>query len=65
MATGWDNGLNQDYSRDLGKWFASRLSAREDVRKSLCEDHEWKYDGSGGYGGNRYVCVKCKKTMWT
>lgn len=26
--------------------------------------HEWKYDGSGGYGGNRYVCIKCRKTMW-
>lgn len=35
MATGWDNGLNQDYCRELGQWFASRLSAREDVRKAM------------------------------
>lgn len=27
MATGYDNGLNQDYCRSLSKWFASRMDA--------------------------------------
>lgn len=33
--TGWTDGLCQDYDRGLAKWFASRLSAREDVRKAF------------------------------
>lgn len=31
--TGWDNGLCQDYERGLALWFASRLDAREVVRR--------------------------------
>ena len=31
--TGWDNGLCQDYDRGLALWFASRLDAREVVRR--------------------------------
>ena len=31
--TGWNNGLCQDYDRGLAKWFASRLDAREVVRR--------------------------------
>lgn len=26
--SGWDNGLCQDYNKDLGRWFANRLGAR-------------------------------------
>lgn len=33
MATGWDNGLCQDYCRGLSIWFASRLDARHTIRK--------------------------------
>ena len=36
-ATGWNNGLNQDYDRKLGKWFASKAGAREDVRKAMAQ----------------------------
>lgn len=32
-ATGWDTGLCQDYNRKLALWFASRLDAREVVRR--------------------------------
>jgi len=64
MVTGWDDGLNQDYCRGLGQWFASRLSAKQDVRMSICE-HEWKYVGSAGYGSNRYQCIKCNRIMST
>lgn len=31
--TGWDNGLCQDMCRKLALWFASRLDAREVVRR--------------------------------
>ena len=33
MASGWDNGLCQDYDRKLGAWFADRLGAREELRE--------------------------------
>lgn len=33
MATGWDNGLCQDYCKGLARWFSSRLDAREVVRR--------------------------------
>lgn len=36
MTTGWNNGLCQDYDRGLGRWFADRLGAREQLRKD-CE----------------------------
>lgn len=32
---GWDNGLNQDYCRELGRWFADRLGAREELRRTI------------------------------
>jgi len=32
-ATGWQDGLCQDYDRKLHKWFASRLDARIVVRR--------------------------------
>jgi hypothetical protein len=35
MATGWDNGLCQDYHRGLGKWFADRLGARYQLKLNL------------------------------
>lgn len=38
MATGWDTGLCQDYDRGLGRWFADRLGAREQLRKA-CMDN--------------------------
>lgn len=37
MATGWDDGLCQDYCRGLGKWFADRLGAREQLRRMFSE----------------------------
>lgn len=33
MATGWSTGLCQDYNRGLGRWFADRLGAREQLRR--------------------------------
>lgn len=33
MATGWNTGLCQDYDRGLGRWFADRLGAREQLRR--------------------------------
>lgn len=35
--TGWDNGLSQDYNKKLGQWFANRLGAREELRRTLKE----------------------------
>ena len=37
MTTGWPPGLLQDDSRELARWFASRLDARRVVRK-VCEE---------------------------
>ena len=36
--TGWPEGLLQDDSKELSKWFASKLDARYIVRKNLNED---------------------------
>lgn len=33
--TGWSNGLNQDYSRGLSKWFASRLGSRYEQQQRI------------------------------
>ena len=33
--TGWNEGLSQDYSKELSDWFSSRLTAREDVRRAF------------------------------
>lgn len=41
--TGWDNGLCQDYERGLALWFASRLDAREVVRRFF-GDQRRKHD---------------------
>lgn len=35
--TGWPPGLLQDDSRKLSEWFASRLDAREVVRRVCAE----------------------------
>lgn len=35
IPTGYDNGLSQDYNRKLAKWFSTRLSARNDVRRAF------------------------------
>ena len=34
-ATGNDDGLNQDYNRELSKWFSSRLTAKDGVRRAF------------------------------
>ena len=31
--TGWDNGLSQDYNKELGAWFAGRPGACEQWRR--------------------------------
>ena len=31
--TGWNNGLSQDYNKELGSWFADRPGAREQLRR--------------------------------
>ena len=41
--TGWDSGLCQDYCRKLSLWFASRLDAREVVRRFF-GDQRRKHD---------------------
>ena len=33
VATGWDNGLNQDYSKEFGKWLSERPGARQQVKE--------------------------------
>jgi hypothetical protein len=33
--TGWDNGLNQDYDRKLGQWFANQPGARQQVKETF------------------------------
>ena len=33
--TGWDNGLSQDYDKGLGRWFANRLGARQQLRQDF------------------------------
>ncbi len=39
-ATGWNNGLCQDYNRKLHLWFASRLDARAVVRRWFANDQK-------------------------
>ena len=34
-ATGRNDGLCQDYNGNLGRWFADRLSARNDIRRAF------------------------------
>ena len=33
--TGWDNGLSQDYDKNLGRWFADRPGARQQLRETF------------------------------
>jgi len=33
--TGWDNGLSQDYNKELGKWFANQMGARQQLVEAL------------------------------
>ena len=33
--TGWGNGLSQDYDKGLGRWFADRLGARQQLRRDF------------------------------
>lgn len=33
--TGWDSGLSQDYDKGLGRWFANRLGARQQLRQDF------------------------------
>ena len=35
VSTGWSNGLSQDYNEGLGRWFADRLGARQELRMSM------------------------------
>lgn len=37
MRTGWPSGLLQDDSRELSRWFASRIDARRCVRVRVME----------------------------
>jgi hypothetical protein len=37
-ATGWSDGLLQDYNRALFQWFASRIDARECMRQAFAKD---------------------------
>ena len=37
-ATGWSDGLLQDYNRALFQWFANRLGAQYILRKVLRKD---------------------------
>lgn len=33
--TGYDNGLSQDYDAKLGRWFAEKPNARQEVREAF------------------------------
>ena len=54
--TGWDDGLCQDYSRELGRWFADRLGARYELRKLFASapeprpTHPTRQDGESTTG---------------
>jgi hypothetical protein len=37
IVTGWDNGLSQDYDKDLGSWFAGRPGAKHQVRETFAQ----------------------------
>lgn len=49
MVTGWDNGLNQDYHRGLGRWFADRLGARYQLTQQFSEKHMLHTETHGAY----------------
>ena len=35
--TGYDNGLSQDYDAKLGRWFAEKPNARQEVREAFAD----------------------------
>jgi hypothetical protein len=37
LVTGWDNGLSQDYSRGLARWFITRLDSKYILDKWYAE----------------------------
>lgn len=42
MATGWTDGLSQDYDKKLARWFSSRLDSRYLVAKQFQKGSEMK-----------------------
>jgi hypothetical protein len=40
--SGWNNGLCQDYDASLGKWFADRLGARQQLRVTINQGETMK-----------------------
>ncbi len=40
--TGWDNGLSQDYCKELGSWLANRPCARQQVEALTAERDAWQ-----------------------
>jgi len=51
--TGWDTGLSQDYNGDLGRWFADRLGAREQLRRDGMTPIEQAIEALEDACGNR------------
>ena len=47
--TGWDNGLSQDYNRELGRWFADRLGARQQLLDTLAKSKLTELPASDAY----------------
>jgi hypothetical protein len=41
-SSGWDDGLSQDYNRDLGRWFADRPGARYQLRLMFEKESDMK-----------------------
>lgn len=37
--TGWDNGLSQDYNKELGAWFSEKPNAKEELRARTFDDY--------------------------
>lgn len=52
--TGWDNGLSQDYCKELGQWLASRPGARQQVKEMFEADGHQAYDQQA-----MDLCQKC------
>jgi hypothetical protein len=39
QATGWDNGLSQDYNKKLGAWFSEKPNAKQELRARTFDDY--------------------------
>jgi hypothetical protein len=39
QATGWDNGLSQDYNKKLGAWFSEKPNAKQELRARTFNNH--------------------------